>query len=76
MTFEPNQQGIDELHAEIARKVEAVDREIRAEWTGKPADEIESHAIAAFAAIGIDFSDLREYAEAVAQDKPFDFVLR
>ncbi|NUR05952.1 MAG: hypothetical protein HOQ45_02950 [Nocardioidaceae bacterium] len=76
MTFEPDSSGINELFSEIAGKIEEVDRELRSEWTGKSADEIEPAAETAFASIGITMQGgLREYAESIERDERFQFNL-
>jgi|1186.fasta_scaffold209525_2 hypothetical protein len=76
MTFEPNPAGINELFGEIAGKIEEVDRELRSDWTGKSADEIEPAAETAFASIGLNMhGGLREYAESIERDEKYQFNL-
>jgi hypothetical protein len=74
MTFEPDPSGVIDLFGEIAGRIEEVDRELRSEWTGKPADEIETAAETAFASIGVNLKgELREYAESIERDENFQF---
>lgn len=71
MAFKPNQSGIDKMFADIAANIEKVDAQIRAEWAGRPAEQIEAPAVAAFAAIGINFATLADYAVSVSENEPF-----
>ncbi len=71
-----NRRGMDDLFAQTAAKLEAADAEIRAEHTGKPADEIESIASAKFSVLGLNLTgSLRSYAESVERNEPFEFKL-
>jgi hypothetical protein len=70
-----NQAGIDQLYAQVAAKIERVDKELRATHTGQPADEVEPIAKAAFAAIGFPLPNIRGYAESIEQDQSFKIVL-
>lgn len=71
-----SRDGIDDLFGEIAKKMEAVDRQLRAEFTGRPAAEIEPVAVQRFSAIGLNFNGpMTEYAESIEQNKPFQFDL-
>ncbi|WP_028645243.1 hypothetical protein [Nocardioides sp. URHA0020] len=77
MNFTPNPQGINNLFAGIASKIEAIDKELRARYTGQPADTIVEPARTAFARIGVNMTgDLDDYTRSIEENKPFQIELR
>jgi hypothetical protein len=76
MSFTPNPEGIEAMFAEVAAKMEAVDRQLRAEFTGRPWQEIEEPAARAFAAIGVNLTgDISDYAKSIEKNQDFTFNL-
>lgn len=64
--------GMDRLFGELARKLEKVDASIRTRYTGRPAEEIEPVAVEEFTKAGINFTgSMREYAESVERNEDF-----
>lgn len=75
-TFKSNDDGIRKMFEEIARKIGAVDKQLRAEYTGRPWQEIEEPAARAFAAAGVNFTgDISAYAKSIEENKDFRFDL-
>lgn len=71
-----NDDGIRKMFEEVARKIEAVDKQLRGEYAGRPWQEIQEPAARAFAAAGVNFAgDLSDYAKSVEQNKEFKFEL-
>lgn len=70
--------AIETLFAEIGAKIEQVDQELRASFTGKSTDLIVPTAANAFSEIGVHLpeSDLNRYTQSVADNEDFEFVLR
>lgn len=73
-----NQSGIDKLFQEIAGKIERLDTELRANYAGKPVDEILDPITQAVTRLGIQTNsqDLRDYADAVSKRLPFSINLQ
>ncbi|GAA1866932.1 hypothetical protein GCM10009836_54210 [Pseudonocardia ailaonensis] len=69
------------LYADISAGLDGLARQVdlrfRERWEGRPVLEVRDPAEAAFADIGMHLSDeqLDAYAEAVAEGRPFSFVL-
>jgi hypothetical protein len=66
-----------EINSGMGALIEQTDSAFRAAWVGRPAEDVEAAAEAAFADIGLHLSDeqIGAYAEAVSADRPFTFVL-
>ena len=74
--MEINDDALNQLFGDIAKKLEDVDRGIRQEYTGRPAAEIEPVAAERFAAAGLNLTgSLRESAESVERNEPFTIEL-
>ncbi len=75
-SFQPNEDGIRKMFEEVGRRIEAVDKELREQYTGRPWQEIEEPAARAFAAIGVNFTgDISDYAKSIEENKDFRFDL-
>jgi hypothetical protein len=66
------------MYEQVAEKLKVVDKDLRAEHTGGPTDDIVPAARSALAAMGITLPDarLREYADSISRNVDFNFVLR
>jgi hypothetical protein len=73
-----NPDGIDKVFAQIAAKIEQVDRDIRAEHTGQPADQVAQVASQRFAAAGVNLTPtaILDYAASVEDGEPFTIGLQ
>lgn len=73
-----NEAGLRELGAQIARKMESVDRQFRSRHGGKPESEIRPHVKRAFATVGVNLKDsqVQEYAAAVSAGRPYKWVVQ
>lgn len=73
-----NPDGLDRLFQEIARKIEKVDADIRAELAGKPAAEVAPIAAQRFSAVGVNLtpSDIDAYAVSVEKGENFQINLQ
>lgn len=79
MTFQPNQAGIDRLFAEIAAKIERIDRELRDEFTGnEDLDAITAAAASRFSAAGVNLvaAELRDYATSIRDNEPYQIQIQ
>jgi hypothetical protein len=75
---EINNAGMREMYRQIAAKIEAKDRELRAVHTGQPVEHVKPAAQAALAAIGLNMhgDQLTAYAQSISDNKDFRFVLQ
>lgn len=71
-----NDEGMDELFGKIGDKLKKIDAELRANYTGHPAAEIEPVAETSFVKAGVKMTgSLHNYAESIERDEPFQFNL-
>ncbi|HEU4668740.1 MAG TPA: hypothetical protein VFS79_13870 [Arthrobacter sp.] len=77
MDIEFNDGAIEALFAGIGAKIEQVDQELRASFTGKSTDLIVPAAASAFSEIGVQLpqADLERYAKSGTDNEDFEFVL-
>lgn len=73
-----NPEGIEKVFAQIAAKIEKIDREIRDAHTGQPADQVVEVASERFTAAGVNMTHqaIEDYAASVEADEPFTLELR
>ncbi|MCI1902009.1 MAG: hypothetical protein LKI93_04680 [Bifidobacteriaceae bacterium] len=70
-----NTEAIKGMYQEVAKAIDALDEDVRKEYTGRPVEEITEPIRKMFADAGVQL-DVSEYAAAVAEDKPFQFVVQ
>lgn len=71
--MEANYDGIDRTFQMVAARLEQIDEGLREQYTGRPVEEIIDPAREALGSAFPDSESLREYAEAVSNDRPFTF---
>jgi hypothetical protein len=70
-----NTEAIKEMYQEVAKAIDKLDEDVRAEFAGKPVEEIAEPIRKKFADAGINL-DIAGYAAAVSEGKPFQFVVQ
>lgn len=77
MVFNMNVGGGGSIFSNASSRVNALDAELRAKHTGKPAEDIKPRAVLALRRIGVSLSDaeLVAYSEAISRDEEFEFRL-
>ncbi|MCI1984356.1 MAG: hypothetical protein LKJ47_06260 [Bifidobacteriaceae bacterium] len=70
-----NTEAIKNMYAEVAKEIDQLDEEVRAEYVGKPVEEIAEPIRKKFSDAGINL-DITGYATAVSEGKDFQFVVQ
>jgi hypothetical protein len=70
-----NTEAIKNMYAEVAKAIDALDEEVRAEFAGRPVEEIAEPIRKKFADAGINL-DITGYATAVSTGEDFQFIVQ
>lgn len=70
-----NTEAIKDMYKEVAKAIDKLDDEARAEFGGRPIEEIAEPIREKFAAAGVQL-DVEGYAAAVSKGEPFQFVVQ
>lgn len=70
-----NTEAIENMYKEVGKAIDRLDEEVRAEFSGRPVDEIAAPIQKKFADAGVHL-DIRGYASAVSKGEPFQFVVQ